>query len=444
MSQKFTDLFLKSLKPKDKEYTAREKGGFGIRVLPSGRRVFFFLYRVDGQRRFLNLGEYPDGIDLKEARKKYEAAAAQVKLLKDGLPGGADPVQVKVDKSVEREEQRGATTVKMLVEDYLKLYAEKKKKSWLEDKRILEKEILGMVAEGQRQEGAVNWSKRPAADITKRDIVILLNKIVERNAPGTANNTFKIVRTMFNWACEQSILETSPCDRVKMPAPMVVKDRALNADEIKTFWAALADKSISMKPEVRQMLKLVLITAQRPGEIAGMHTSEIDGEWLTIPAERSKNKKSHRVYLTPLARGIIAEAIQRTKRIREIPAEREYSGYIFPCPHHAKDKSIQRHAMSRGLKRNESPDGTTTLGVATFTPHDLRRTAATQMSELKFMDEVIDAILNHTKQGIIATYNKNKYDAEKQQVLEAWERKLISITTGGDSAKVIPIGRKAA
>ena len=83
--------------------------------------------------------------------------------------------------------------------------------------------------------------------------------------------------------------------------------------------------------------------------------------------------------------------------------------------------------MSRALKRNESQDGTTTMGVTTFTPHDLRRTAATMMSELRFMDEIIDSVLNHTKQGVIATYNRNKYDAEKQQALEAWSKKLKEI-----------------
>ena len=268
----------------------------------------------------------------------------------------------------------------------------------------------------------------------------MLDKIVDRGSPGTANNTFKIIRKMFNWAIKKDILEVSPCDRVDMPGPLVVKDRALDADEIKTLWNSLNnDKTVSMIPEVRQMLKLILITAQRPGEVSGLHTREIDGEWWNIPAERSKNGKAHRVYLSGLARGIIAEAIQRVKRIREIPADQEYSGYIFPCPHRAKDKPIERHALSRSLKRNESPDGATTLGVATFTPHDLRRTAATMMSELKFMDEIIDAVLNHVKQGIIATYNRNKYDAEKQQALESWERRLIGITTAKDLSNVYSI-----
>lgn len=436
---KLSDAAVKALKPKDAKYyihgdMSSGRHGFAICVYPTGTKSWFFIYQWDGKRCFMPLGKYPT-MTLASAAKAFEEQWTI-------FSSGRNPATVKEEEQAALD---AAPTVKKLVEDYLKRYAEKNKKSWQEDKRILEKEILGMKAAGQRQAGAVNWSKRKAADITKRDVIILLDKIVDRGAPGTANNTFKIIRTMFNWACEKSILESSPCDRVKMPAPTVDRDRVLDAAEIKTLWAALADKSISMKPEVRQMLKLVLITAQRPGEISGMHTTEIDGEWWNIPAERSKNGKAHRVYLTGLARVIIAEAIQRVRRIREIPADAEYSGFIFPCPHHAKIKPIQRHAMSRGLKRNESPDGTTTLGIATWTPHDLRRTAASKMSELGFMDEIIDAVLNHAKQGIIATYNRNRYDAEKQQALEAWERRLIGITTDKDMSNVIPIqGRKAA
>lgn len=54
MADTLTDMMIRKLEPAEKEYTKREKGGFGIRVLPSGRKVFFYLYRLDGQRRFLN------------------------------------------------------------------------------------------------------------------------------------------------------------------------------------------------------------------------------------------------------------------------------------------------------------------------------------------------------------------------------------------------------
>jgi hypothetical protein len=65
------------------------------------------------------------------------------------------------------------------------------------------------------------------------------------------------------------------------------------------------------------------------------------------------------------------------------------------------------------------------------------------VSQIGFKDEIIDAVLNHTKQGIIRTYNLNRYDNEKQQALEAWERKLNSIVSDAASI-VISITRKVA
>jgi len=170
-----------------------------------------------------------------------------------------------------------------------------------------------------------------------------------------------------------------------------------------------------------------------------MHTNEIDDRWWTIPVERSKNKKAHRGYLADTAIGLIGPL----KVMDDDTKEMKPKGFIFPCRIHTKDKPMARLAISRALLRNVSPAGLT-LGVASFTPHDLRRTAATCMSQIGFMDEVIDAVLNHSKQGVIRTYNLNRYDKEKQQALEAWERKLNSIINATVSAKVIPITRKAA
>ncbi|HBG04736.1 MAG: hypothetical protein A2075_02155 [Geobacteraceae bacterium GWC2_58_44] len=58
-----------------------------------------------------------------------------------------------------------------------------------------------------------------------------------------------------------------------------------------------------------------------------------------------------------------------------------------------------------------------------------------------FMDEIIDAVLNHVKKGIIRTYNRHDYDKEKRRALEAWERKLLSITTGA-KGNVVSIGSR--
>ena len=84
------------------------------------------------------------------------------------------------------------------------------------------------------------------------------------------------------------------------------------------------------------------------------------------------------------------------------------------------------------------------LGVDQFTPHDLRRTAATFIAGMGFMDEIIDAVLNHVKRGVIRTYNRHDYDKEKQQALEAWERKLNGIITGATVERSSAFNQNAA
>ena len=435
-AMKFSDKFVESLKPTEKINDIREANGFGIRVLPSGVKTWFFIYRIDGKRRFMNLGHYPS-IGLSDARKKYRAAY-------DLYEHGKDPADL-ADQA--KEDHRKAPTVADLCTEYIERHAKKFKRSWETDERILNHDVIPA------------WGKRKAADITKRDVVLILERIVDRGSPIMANNTFAVLRKMFNWAIEKDILPHTPCTGVKPPAPKVSRDRVLSEVEIKTFWGNLDACAVSS--EIRAALRLILATAQRPGEVIGMHTSEIDGEWWTIPAERAKNKKAHRVYLSPLARGIIAEAIGQARDVWEVPADQDYSGYVFPTPNRKKDQAIAPQALIVAVSRNlewpvtdakgkplfdadGKPATVNKIGVEHFTPHDLRRTAATFMAEAGEMDEVIDAILNHAKQGVIKVYNQFKYDAQKRLALESWARKLASITIGTEGAKVLPMRRKVA
>ena len=141
----------------------------------------------------------------------------------------------------------------------------------------------------------------------------------------------------------------------------------------------------------------------------------------------------------------------------ELIGESTGKAYIFPTPHNDVERPVGDTALAVAVGRNlkfpltdekgqplYTKDGkqatVNRIGIDQFTPHDLRRTAATFMSQLGEHDEIIDAILNHAKKGIIATYNQNRYDREKQQALESWERKLLAIITGKGKDNVVSIG----
>jgi hypothetical protein len=146
----------------------------------------------------------------------------------------------------------------------------------------------------------------------------------------------------------------------------------------------------------------------------------------------------HRIflYLTSTPLDLIADQVAANKTAQEIPEDTDYHGFIFDSPASGRLKAdgtpkdpqaIAVNALAFCIHRNTAwpvvdakgkplftadgkPAVKNLLGVADFTPHDLRRTAATFMSQLGMLDEVIDAVLNHTKQGIIRTYNLNRYD----------------------------------
>jgi integrase len=84
---------------------------------------------------------------------------------------------------------------------------------------------------------------------------------------------------MFNWTVEKGRLESTPCIGLKLPAPRKECDRVLSEIVIKALCNSFERTDLNMSFEINKALRLVLLTAQRPGEVIGLHTSEIDGHW---------------------------------------------------------------------------------------------------------------------------------------------------------------------
>ena len=381
---KLTDRQVRNLKPKSQRYEEWEGDGLGIRVAPSGRKSWIYMYRFNGTARRMTFGTYP-ALSVAEAH----AVHAQAKL---SLSHGKDP-GTKLVK--DRQEHRNASTVNELAHEYIEKWAKKRKRSWKEDERMLNKDMLPTIG------------KLKAKEITRRDIIRLLDKIVARGAPIIANRTLEIIRKMFNFAVERGILDISPCLNIRAPSAENQRDRVLSEEEIKLFWHNL-DKT-NINKGIQLALKLQLITAQRRGETISMEWSEVDlnSGWWTIPAHKAKNNLAHRVPLSPMAKTILAEARQRSGT----------SLYVFPSPH--SDKHISPGAVSRAINRSRK-----LLNTESFTPHDLRRTVASHMTSTGISRLVVGKILNHVESSITAVYDRHSYDKEKQEALLMWGKTL--------------------
>lgn len=389
-----TDRKIANAKAQEKRYEIADENDHGrgtllVRVTPAGGKTFVFRYYWQGKVKRFTLGEYgnlPGQLTLAQAR----ARAAE---LVGKLEQGTDPVEEEVRK---RSEAANAPTVTALAAEYLEKWAKARKRSWKEDERILKRDVLPA------------WGTKKARDVTRRDVVLLLDSIVDRGAQIAANRTLALIRKMFNFGVSRSILEFNPCTGVQAPSPERQKDRVLSDEEIVRFWHAL--ETASMSQTAKLVLRTMLVTGQRLGEVTQLRREQLDGDWWTIPASVAKNGKAHRVPLSPLALSLLTEC-------EPIAGAR----YMFTSP---KTKPDDERPMSTTALSHAIRNSMEHLGIAPFTPHDLRRTAATHIGMLGFNRLVISKILNHSEGSVTAVYDRHTYDPEKREALHAWSAKL--------------------
>lgn len=422
----FTDKMIAALKPKDVRYERWEGRGFGIRITPNGAKSWVWVYHFQGRPRRMTFGKFP-GIGLADARIALSQAQ---KLLDKGEDPGLSLV-------LQRREEREAETVTELVEEYLEKWAKPRKRSAAEDERILRKDVLPV------------WGRRKAKSIRRRDVIQLLDGIASRGAPIGANRTLAVVRKMFNWAISRDIVAVSPCHMVKAPAKENRRDRVLNHVEIKRFWNEL--DAAAMSRTVQLALRFQLATAQRRGEVISAEWSDIADSVWTIPPEKSKNGMAHRVPLSKLAKELLGEIKSNAGKSRWLFPSRpikedEDEGQPAPVRSEEDDKPITGPAVDHALRRSRTlpepkeppkPEHKPKrlrkrMTVQDITPHDLRRTAASQMTSLGISRLVVSKILNHAEPGVTAVYDRHSYDREKRLALEKWGQHLRALLTAPD------------
>jgi integrase len=252
-----------SLQPQPKQIDYFDEGlaGFALRVSPGGRKTWTVLYRHNRRLRRMTLGNYP-AMELAAARDE-----AKQQLRKAGR--GEDPAGVK-------RQAAKAETFGELATLYLEKHAKVKKRSWKEDARILESEMLP------------HWRNLKVQDVKRGDVRDLLERVVDRGAPIMANRTLQLVRKVFNFGIGRELVEVNPCAQLDRPAPTRQRDRVLSDDEIRKLWKALD----AQPAEMAAVFKLRLITAQRGGEVADMRWQDWQPEHRTHEQERRKRQET--------------------------------------------------------------------------------------------------------------------------------------------------------
>lgn len=379
---KFTSAAVERIKPPKTgrdEYIDTLLTGFYLRVTEKGKKSWSLLYRYEGKLKRMTLGKYP-AVDLSDAR---EAARDALKL----LDRGKDPLAKDDTESHKRK-----MTVRAVVKEYITRYAKPRNRTWKDTERTFDLYVLP------------EWKDRLISNITRHDVVMLIDSIMDEGKVYPARHTFAAIRKFFNWAAERGIIDASPCQHIAMPGKAVSRERVLSDEEVKAVWAAAEE----MGYPFGSVVQLLMLTSMRLNEVAKAKWQDIDleaGVWR-IPRENVKTDRTHE---TPLTK-------QTKKILKSLP--RFTDDYIFTSTAGKTHVSGFSKAKLRLDKLS---------GVADWRLHDLRRTAGTNMAKLGVPVYTISRVLNHAQGGVTAIYDRHSYMPEKKEALEKWEKKLLQV-----------------
>lgn len=385
--QALTDLGIKKLAPPkvgQVELWDARIPGFGIRVSRAGTKAFVLVYRFHGRARRVTLGRYPF-LSLGDARARAQEALGLVAL-------GRDPATEKIRaRHSNHIENFGG-----FVTHFIDTYARPKNRSADETQRLLQREFVSV------------WGDRRVVDITKQDVIAVLDHIMQDGRHTMANRSLAAVRKLFNWAVERGAIEQSPCAGITKPAKEVSRDRVLTDGELRAVWEA----TVATDYPFGLMVQMLILTGQRRSEISSMRWSDLDkvrGVW-SIPAESTKAGRPHSVLLTKQ----VQELLARTPRFD--------TDLVFPA-------RGQKHRPFSGFGKCKARLDEL-CGVRDWTLHDLRRTFSTIQARVGTPPHITERILNHQVGSLTAVakiYNRYSYFDEMREAMCNYEKELQRI-----------------
>ena len=354
-----------------------------LQVRPSGHKAWKVIYSHRGRPRWYHLGNAA-AISVADARKLAGRIMFQV-------AEGKDP-------AAERQAHRAKGTFEELAQRYVKEYAQRKNKSWQQADKLVRKHLIP------------RWGKLHASAVTRADVKLVMTSIA---APKVANQTIAAASAIFAWAIREEIVKANPCTLIEKN-PAKSRERVLSESEVPEFWQAF-DKAGLVGGS---LLKMILLTGQRPGEVAHMRREYIVDGWWELPGDPvpalnwpgTKNGHSHRVWLPAAAQKLLAELPE--------------TGALFLG---SRGKAIiPARAMVMACGKFERA-----------TPHDLRRTHGSTITGLGFGRDAMNRIQNHKEGGIASVYDRHAYAAENKRIMEAVATRIMALVNGETAGKVV-------
>ena len=367
--------------------------GLGLRV-QAGKRTWIVRYRVAGVQRQKSL----------DGHLKLTSARAEAGEIRTHAKRGVDRIaegRAKAEGAKRDTETAFARSLGTIVEKFLPV-AERRL-------RPASYKVAKLYLTGTRY-----WQQlhhRPADDLGRREILAVLEPW---NGRVTAAQMLAHLSACLSWGTDAQLLERNCAIGIRPPVERAARERTLNDAEICRLWVATAGDDYYSR-----ILRLLLLTGQRRGEVGGMRRQELDFDraiW-SLAGTRTKNGLPHDVPLSRQAKAIL---------------EREDGDPLFGG----------QNGFTDWYRAKQQLDARLTLPG--WTVHDLRRTVVTGMVELGVPPNIVEAVVNHVsghKAGVAGVYNRAKHAQEKRAALQRWGDHLDRVVAGEALANVVELAR---
>lgn len=399
-----TDKAVKAAKPKDKPYKLSDAHGLYLEITPTGSKLWRLKYRVAGKEKKLAFGAYPL-TTLAEAREHQYAAR---KLLADGIDPGAQ-------KKADRQAQKVAgVTFEALAREWFAYNSPRWAESTARKARLyLENDLIP------------NIGARPVKAITRPELVELVRKVEARGTLNAAGKIRQWLHQIYRFGLASGVVDSNPAtdlDVVAAPAKAARHHPHVTFAELPELLGKIDTASIHTL--TRCAIRLLVLTAVRPGELRAAPWSEFDLEAATwaIAQERMKARRPH---VVPLPR----QALAILRQLQEISG-----GYalLFPGQQNParpmSDNTINKALRLMGYEGRQ-------------TGHGFRHLLSTELNGRGYNRDWIERQLAHgDSDEIRATYNHAAYLEQRRDMMQAWADSIDALCAG---ANVVSIKRKA-
>jgi integrase len=387
MPETITDRVCTRRVPKQTKIYDKACAGFYVSITPKGVATFAFKYwnAKANKQSSVTIGVYdPEGLTPADARA--EALTLSGKVLR-----GID-----ISGQAKKAKMAGTSTVNQMIDDFVAEISALEKKADGEMRPVLES--------WENVAGFLNREVRPAigtmapADVTNIEIACIQQSVAKRSTSG-ARQTRSAMKRLFAFGAEAGRrygLTSSPVHNLPKIRPEHPRTRVLDQDEIRTLWWGLDRPDLPVTRAVALGIKFELVSMLRSKEFLNARHSFIAGyntptPVLRVPMKFVKKRRLIEQPLNSLAVEIVDEAISLHKR-----------DVIFSPRAVDPDAVLGRSALNQALRGNRTKKNPRVgicqfLGMKDFTPHDLRRTAASLCGDLQISDAEIAKCLDHQK-----------------------------------------------